>query len=98
MDILLIALIFYVVGAIFRTVYDFCFKIVEDPTIKFDAKYAATMIISIILSFISAMVTFTLVEIPANGYAFVALAALSQGFAMNHIVNKPVDYLSRIKG
>ena len=77
MDILLIALLGYVIGAIFRTVYDFLFKTLEEPHLCFDSKYIATMIIGVILSFMSAMVTFTLVQIPVDGVYFMFLATLS---------------------
>lgn len=98
MDVLTIALLGFVTGAIFRSIYDFLWKAVENPDITFDTKYWATMLISIILSFISAMVTFTMVEIPGDGKPFVFLVTVSQGFMMNHLINKPVDYLSKKAG
>lgn len=98
MDIILIAFVCYTAGGALRTLYDYLFKIMDNPELSFDRKYIATMLISIVLSIISALVTFTLIEVPEGAESFVALSCLAQGFAMNHLVNKPVDYLSHIGG
>ena len=98
MDLILIALVAYCVGAVLRTVYDYLFKFLDDPDLTFSPKYFATMIIGIILSFISAMVTFSLVQVPQGATAYVVISCIAQGFMANHLVNKPVDYLSKRKG
>lgn len=97
MDILLIAFLGYIVGSVFRTVYDYLWKTMDDPEFTWDHKYTVTMLISIILSIISAMVTFTAVQVPVNGTTYIFMACVAQGFMVNHLVNKPVDYLSKKK-
>ena len=62
MDILLMALLGYVIGAVFRTAYDYLWKALEDESVIFDTKYWFTMVVSIILSIMSAMVTFTTLQ------------------------------------
>jgi len=96
-EILLIALLAYVIGALFRTVYDYLWKTLEDESITFDTKYWLTMVISIILSIMSAMLTFTTLTIPTDGAIWVFMSCLTTGFMMNHLVNKPIGYLSKKK-
>ena len=98
MDIILIAFLAYTLGAVFRTIYDFLWKKMQDETITFDSKYWITMVISIILSIISAMVTFTTITVPADSATMVFMLCLTTGFMMNHLVNKPITYLSTKKG
>ena len=95
MDILLIAFLCYVLGAVFRTLYDFLWKAVEHQEFSWDHKYTASLLISIILSFISAMVSFSTVHIPSDGYVYVAMASVTMGFTIAHIVNKPIDHMSK---
>lgn len=97
MDIILVAFLAYILGAIFRTTYDYLWKALEKPDITFDTKYWITMVISIILSMMSAMVTFTTFTIPVDGAMWVFIACLTQGFMVNHLVNKPITYLSQKK-
>lgn len=97
MDPILIAFLGYIAGAVFRTLYDFLWKSLDNPDFSFDSKYWVTMILSVILSIISAMVTFTTIQIPTDTGATVFLISVTTGFMMNHLVNKPVDYLSKKK-
>lgn len=97
MDIVLVGFIGYVVGGVFRTTYDFLFKMLEDPDLALDRRYVVTMLISIILSFMSAAVTFSGIVLPPGSEGVVFVATLAQGFMVNHIINKSVTYLSSKK-
>lgn len=97
MDIILMGFIGYVIGAVFRTSYDLLFKILEEPNVPLDRRYIVTMLISIILSFMSAAVTFSGIVLPPGSEMVVFVATLAQGFTVNHIINKPVTYLSSKK-
>jgi H+/Cl- antiporter ClcA len=95
MDILIVAFLGYILGAIGRTAYDWLWKALAEPDFKFDSKYIASMLISIILSFITASVTFSTVTLPAGSEFYVLLASVSQGYLMTDVVNKPISYLSK---
>lgn len=98
MDILIVAFLGFVLGAIGRTAYDWLFKALGDPAFKFDSKYVASMLISIILSFITASVTFSTVTLPIGSEYFVLFAMVSEGYLINDVVNKPISYLSKKAG
>lgn len=95
---ILLALIGYVVGGAARTIYDYLWHILDDPTAVWDQKYTVTFLISIIITFISALVTFNNIEIPTNlGTTGILILTISEGFMVNHLVNKPVTYLAEKK-
>jgi len=94
MDIILIAFLGYMLGCVGRTFYDYLWKILEKPDLTFDTKYIVSMIISIILSFLMAMVTFTSLTMPVDGAITAFFLAFTSGFTINHLVNKGVSYLS----
>jgi hypothetical protein len=94
MDPLLLAFIGYILGALGRTFYDFLFKLLEDKTIKWDQTYTVTMLISIILTFISAAVTFPLGIVLPDNPIVILLTTAPMGFTVNHLVNKPAAYLA----
>lgn len=94
MDLILVGFIGYVVGGVFRTSYDFLFKMLDEPALTFNRQYIVTMLISIILSFMSAAVTFSGIVLPPGSEGVVFVATLAQGFMVNHLINKPVAYLS----
>ena len=95
MDVILIGFMGYIAGAVFRTLYDFLWKMLEDPDVVFDKKYIVTMLISIILSLISSIIAFPSIQIPSDGVLYVFLNTAVFGFALNHVVNKAVSYLSK---
>lgn len=95
MDILLLALLLYASGAVARALYDFLWKASEQETFSWDHKYTASLLISIILAFISAIVSFSTVQIPTDGYVYVAMSSFTMGFTIAHIVNKPIDHMSK---
>ncbi len=92
MDNLMYALIFYCLGAIARTVYGFMAKIVTsgDSGLQFDAKYWATMVMSIIVSFMGAIGTFALVIPPGINLVAVLLMAFPSGYALNDAANRGI--------
>ena len=92
MDNLVYALIFYVLGAVVRTVYGFMAKIVSSNNndMQFDAKYWATMVMSIIVSFMGAVGTFALVVPPDMNVVAVFLMAFPSGYAVNDAANRGV--------
>ena len=63
MDNLMYALIFYILGTAIRTVHGFMAKIgtSDNVSLQFDAKYWATTVMSIIISFVGAIGTFALI-------------------------------------
>ena len=97
MDPIILAFLGYLIGALFRTLYHYLWKAVDNPEMVFDQKYLATMLISVILSIMSAAVTFTTISIPVDGAAYILLAAIPLGYMANDIVNKPVDHMSKKK-
>lgn len=95
MDPLLVAFLGYVLGTIGLTVYNYMWKKLQEPEIVFDSKYAATMLISIILSVLLSMATFTTIQFPVDGTFYVFIQAFTIGFSLNVVVNKPISYLSK---
>lgn len=96
METALIGLILYVVGVLSRTGYGFLAKIVEAPDgspVKFDAKYLATCVMSLIASFFMGLLTFqTNVALPlGDNLTLLILATLPTGYMMNDIVNRGVN-------
>ncbi len=97
MDLLIWALFGYIVGAGFCTLYDFMFKMISNPDLAFDRRYLVTMLISTILSLMSAAVTFSTVTIPEGSTTAVFIWTLAQGFMVNHLINKPLALLSKTR-
>jgi amino acid transporter len=92
-----IAFIGYIVGAIALTVYNYIWKILEEPNTPWDQKYTMTMLMSIILSIISAMFFFSNVQVPvglASDFS-IFIITFAEGFAVNHVINKPISYLAK---
>jgi hypothetical protein len=86
----------YLVGAGCRTLYDFFFKILQDNSLMFDRKYLITMLLSTILAIMSATVTFQGVVIPEGSESTVLTFGFAVGFTANHIINKPIGYLTKL--
>ena len=93
MDNLIYALIFYILGAVVRTVYGFMSKIItsDNSALQFDAKYWATMVMSIIVSFMGAIGTFALVVPPGINLVAVFLMAFPSGYALNDAANRGIN-------
>jgi hypothetical protein len=98
MDNLMLALIFYIAGAVIRTSYGFLAKIATTPTseLQFDVKYWATMIMSIIVSFMGAIGTFALVIPPGINLVAVFLMAFPSGYALNDAANRGINLVQGI--
>lgn len=97
MEIEIIALSFIVLGALLQTALQFCYKILKAPegTLKFDTRYFATLIASIILAVIGALTLFSVFTIPAGlPVAYVIASATAAGFAVNVVVNVNADTFS----
>lgn len=91
MELLLIAFICFASGAVIRTIYGFLSKILTTPEneLKFDAKYWATLGISITTSFMAAIGAFTAFPIPEGvPMLYVVLGSLSSGYALNDAFNR----------
>ncbi len=94
MEIELLALAFIILGAIAQTVLQYCAKILqsEDGTLKFDAKYIATLIIAVILTISGALALFMVWPIPVGlPVAYVIAAAFLAGFAVNVGTNVSIN-------
>ncbi len=93
MEIELIALGFIVLGAVAQTVLQYCAKVMQaTEPIKFDAKYAATLIVAINLTISSALAVFMVWPIPVGvPVAYVVAAAFLAGFAVNVGTNVTVN-------
>lgn len=98
MDNLMYALIFYILGAVVRTVYGFMAKIItsDNSAMQFDAKYWATMVMSIIVSFMGAIGTFALVVPPGINLVAVFLMAFPAGYAVNDVANRGIGIVTGV--
>jgi hypothetical protein len=98
MDNLMWALLFYIAGAVIRTAYGFLAKIATSPSgeLQFDLKYWATMIMSIIVSFMGAIGTFALVIPPGINLVAVFLMAFPSGYALNDAANRGINLVQGI--
>ena len=96
MDTFIVALIGYILGAVLRTTYDYLWKIMEKPELIFDKKFIATMIVSIVITVISAVVVFPTITtyVYYKTLSWTLISCIGIGFMANHLVNKPVSYLS----
>ena len=94
-DSILLALLGYFIGALFMTLYDYLWKALNNPDLVFDRKYVASMLISTILSLMFAVVTFTTLQVPVDSAGYIMLSTIAMGFMVNHLINKPVHYLSK---
>jgi len=90
----LIAIIGFLAGPLGKTLYDFFWKLAADPDIVFDKKYWITMFASMGIGFFAALVELAafLQNIPVGSQAYIFLASFAQGFMVNHVINRPVDY------
>lgn len=95
MDNIALALLFYVSGAVLRTVYGYLTKIVtsDEPTLQFNAKYWASMVMSIIASLMLALGTFSLVLPPGINTVAVFLMSFPAGYAINDAVNRGINLI-----
>ncbi len=76
----------------------FLAKIATTPSgeLQFDVKYWATMIMSIIVSFMGAIGTFALVIPPGINLVAVFLMAFPSGYALNDAANRGINLVQGI--
>lgn len=92
-DISTIVFVCFAVGAIARTLIGFLSKIAEAPegSLKFNAQYFATCIVSIFSTFFVAAAAFMSFPIPENvPLLYPVLLGLSGGWMLNDLVNTGV--------
>ena len=92
-----IAVVGFLLGPVFRTLYDYFWKAKLDPDIVFDKKYWVSMILSIFIGVIAASIqtALFLTNLPQGSELAIFFSSLSEGFMISHLVNGPVDYLRR---
>jgi hypothetical protein len=91
MDVSLVVFLCVLGGALLRTAYGFLGKIIESPPdqLKFDAKFAATLLASFLAAAMSAVLAFAAFPVPEGvPVIYVVAAALSFGYALNDAVNR----------
>lgn len=94
---LLIAFLGFITGAVFRTTIDFLVKKLKNEDLKWDSKYTASMVISIIISVMYSMVMFSTIQFPVDGGLAVFQQSLTIGFMTNHLANLGVSLASNNK-
>lgn len=94
-----IAIIGFLLGPIGRTLYDYMFKLLENPDLVFDKAYWITMIASMVIGFFTALVQCVIIiaQIPSGSQWFIFLSCFAQGFMLSHLINKPIDYVRRTR-
>jgi hypothetical protein len=97
LDPIIVAFVGYLTGCLFRTLLDYLFKMLENPDLVFDRKFIVTMLVSLIISLMLSMATFSAISFPTDGMSFIFFYTLGQGFLINHVTNKAVSYLSQPK-
>lgn len=96
MDQLTLSFLGVMLGTIGATIYPFAWKIMENPELAFDKKYAITMLMSILLTITTSPMVFLTVQIPttAEGTMFLLATSFAIGFTANSIVNRPVSFFA----
>lgn len=82
----------FALGAILRTLWGFLWKYLRDDSIEWDHRYTVSMVISIIITLIFAIVTFSSQQLPETWEAMHALSYISIGFTVNTLFNSIVEY------
>lgn len=101
MDVLYYTIIAIIVGAIFRTVWAFGWKIYKEQTTKFNVIYLYTTLLSMAFSIafapaliFSGLLKFAVLGQPSLG--FLMFAFFCVGYFFNSILNKPVSLIISI--
>ncbi len=87
----------FTIGAILRTLWGFLWKVLEDPDLTFDRKYLLSMVVSIVLTFIFAVTTFSTLDLTMEWNPMIAFTFITTGFTMNAIFNDIVKFATREK-
>ena len=83
----------FTIGAILRTLWGFLWKYLEDQR-RFDKKYILTMIVSIVVTFIFAVTSFSTIEIPNEWAPMLAFTFITTGFTANSLINDIISYMT----
>jgi hypothetical protein len=100
MDLVLVAFVCFALGAIVRTMYGFLAKILTTPEneLKFDAKYWATLIVSIMTSLMASAGAFMVYPIPQGvPVIYIVLGSLSAGYALNDGINRTTSTILEVR-
>lgn len=84
----------FTIGAILRTLWGFLWKYLEDQR-DFDSKYIKTMIVSIVVTFIFAVTTFSTLTIPDEWAPMLAFTFITTGFTANSLINDIVTFMTK---
>lgn len=84
----------FTIGAILRTLWGFLWKYLEDQR-DFDGKYIKTMVVSIVVTFIFAVTSFSSLEFPDEWAPMLAFMFITTGFNTNTLINDIVSYLTK---
>lgn len=84
----------FTIGAILRTLWGFLWKYLEDGR-NFDHKYVTTMVISVVVTFIFAVTSFSTLTIPDEWAPMLAFTFITTGFTANALINDIVSFATR---
>ena len=76
----------FTVGAVLKTLWGFLMKYLEDGR-QFDLKYIRTMVVSIVVTFIFAVTSFSTLTIPDAWAPMLAFTFITTGFTSNTLIN-----------
>ena len=89
---ILMLFFFFTTGAILRTLWGFLWKYLKDGGVEWDHRYTASMIVSIIITLIFAIVTFSSQQLPETWEGMHAFSFIAIGFTVNTLFNSVVEY------
>ncbi len=89
----LILFVCFTLGAILRTVWGYLWKYLETNELEWDNRYTATMIISIIVTFIFSITTFASLDFPTEWSSMHAFGFVSIGFTTNTLFDSAVSHM-----
>ncbi len=94
MEISTVVLVGFLVGAVLRTVVAYLQKYIETPDLKFDGRYLATMVVSMIASSMFGILAFGNVQVAqalqllSTDLVYLALFATAIGYTSNDLTNR----------
>jgi len=89
---ILILFVCFASGAVLRTLWGYLWKWLEAGELEWDRRYIASMIVSIIITFIFALITFSSQQLPNYWEPMHAFSYISIGFTINTLFNSVVSY------
>ncbi len=84
----------FTIGATLRTLWGFLWKYLEDGR-DFDRKYIMTMIISIVITYIFAVTSFSTLTIPDEWAPMLAFTFITTGFTANALINDIISFATK---